>query len=172
MRALFLMIHVLLSPLFWVQSVKRLRFFIHDNVLAIPKLAGIGPGTTIAPTAALAYPENITLGRDCLINHNNRLYAGPGSKIILADGVMLGPDVFITADHFSKSMKDSTTPHSGKAADVVLGKNVRVGAHSVILPGVSIGENSAVGAGSVVTKEMPSNVIIAWNPACVVRNLN
>jgi acetyltransferase-like isoleucine patch superfamily enzyme len=163
------MIRVLLSPVFWIQSIKSFRFFIHNNVLAIPKLAGVGPGTTISPSASLAFPENITLGSDCLINHNNRLYAGPDSKIVLSDGVMLGPDVFLTADHFSRSMTDCATAHSGSAADIVLAKNVRVGAHSVILPGVHVGENSTIGAGSVVTRDIPANVIAAGNPAVVIK---
>jgi len=168
-RTLFLMIRILLSPLFWVQSIKRLRFFVHDNVLAIPRLSKVGPKTTISPSASLAFPENIQLGADCLINHNNRLYAGPNSRIILSDGVMLGPDVFITADHFSLSMENCTEAHSGKAGDIRMGKNVRVGAHSVILPGITIGDNVAIGAGSVVTKDIPANSIAAGNPARVVK---
>lgn len=171
LKAIFLMIRVLLSPVFWVQSVKKLRFFIHDNVLAIPRLAAVGKDTSLSPSAAFAFPENIILGDGVLINHNNRIYAGPESKIILGNNVMLGPDVFLTADHFSKSISDSKTPHSGKAADIVIGANVRVGAHSVILPGVTIGENVAVGAGSVVAKDIPANVVVAGNPARVVKTL-
>lgn len=170
-RAIFLMIHVLLSPVFWIQSIKKLRFFIHDNVLAIPRLAAIGKNTSLSPSAAFAFPENISLGDGVLINHNNRIYAGPESKIILSNNVMLGPDVFITADHFSKSISESRIPHSGKAADIFIGENVRVGAHSVILPGVRIGANVAIGAGSVVTKDIPANVIVAGNPARVVKEL-
>ena len=160
---------VFFSPVFWKQSVKRFRFFVHDNVLAIPRLNTVGSGTTISPSASLAFPENISFGSNCLINHNNRLYAGANTKIILADGVMLGPDVFITADHFSRDMKNSNEAHSGKAADIFIDKNVRLGAHSIVLPGVSIGENVSVGAGSVVTKDVPANVMIAGNPAKIVK---
>ncbi|MBC8374905.1 MAG: acyltransferase [FCB group bacterium] len=132
----------------------------------------MGSGTTISPSAAFAYPENISLGANCLINHNNRLYAGPESKIVLSDDVMVGPDVFITADSFSASMNDSIGTHSGKTADVFIGKNVRVGAHSIILPGVEIGSNVAIGAGSVVTRDVPDNVMVAGNPARVVKTLS
>ena len=165
------MIQALLSPVFWSQSIKTLRFFLHDNVFAIPKLAALGKGSTVSPSAAFAFPENISIGENCLINHNNRLYAGPDSNISLANGVMIGPDVFMTTDPFSKSMTESTTSHSGKSGDIIIGENVRVGARSVILPGVTIGENTAVGAGSVVTKDLPSNVVAAGNPASVVKNL-
>ncbi len=170
-RAISLMIEALFSPVFWSQSIKRLRYFLHDNVFAIPKLAKLGKGSTISPSATFAYPENIRIGQNCLINHNNRLYAGPDSHISLANGAMLGPDVFMTTDSFSKSMTESTQAHSGKPGDIVIGENVRVGAHSVILPGVTIGENTAVGAGSVVTKDLPANVIAAGNPAKVMKSL-
>jgi len=172
LKYFLLFIKVIFSPVFWSQSVKRFRYFVHDNVLAIPKLAGVGAGTTITPSASFGYPENITLGQNCLINHNNRLYAGPNTSIKLANGAMLAPDVFITADHFSKSITNSSDSHSGKAGDVFIGENVRVGAHCIILPGVSIGENTAVGAGSVVTKDVPANVIVAGNPARVVKQLS
>ncbi len=171
LNRLLLLLQVLFSPIFWKQSINRFRFFIHDNVLAIPQLASLGSGTTISPTAAFAHPENITIGENCLINHNNRIYAGPNSKIVLSDGVMVGPDVFMTADHFSSSLSNTAEAHSGKAADIFLDRNVRVGAHSVILPGVSVGQNVAIGAGSVVTKDVPANVIVAGNPARVVKKL-
>ncbi len=170
LRAVYLIIRVVFSPLFWSQTIKSFRFFIHDNVLAIPKLARLGKGSTISPSAAFAFPENITIGEYCLINHNNRLYAGPNAKVSLANGVMVGPDVFMTADSFSKSMTDSVNPHSGTVGDIVIHENVRIGAHSVILPGVTIGENSAIGAGSVVTKDIPAGVIAAGNPAVVIKD--
>jgi len=170
LRAISLLLQALLSPVFWSQSIKYFRFFLHDNVVAIPKLAELGQGSTISPSAVFAFPENIRIGQNFLINHNNRLYAGANSKISLANGVMIGPDVFMTSDSFSKSMTESHESHSGKSGDISIGENVRVGAHSVILPGVSIGENTAIGAGSVVTKDIPANVIAAGNPAVVVKN--
>jgi maltose O-acetyltransferase len=164
-----LLLRILFSSVFWGQSIKRFRFFVHDNVLAIPRLAALGSGTTVSPSAAFAYPENIKLGENCLINHNDRIYAGPETKIVLADNVMLGPDVFMTSDHFSRSMTNSLESHSGSAADIFIGQNVRIGAHSIILPGVTIGEDVAVGAGSVVTKDVPDGVVVAGNPAKVVK---
>lgn len=50
--------------------------------------------------------------------------------------------------------------------------NVWIGANSVVLPGVTIGENSVIGAGSVVTKDIPSNVVAVGNPCRVVREIN
>ena len=53
-----------------------------------------------------------------------------------------------------------------------IGNNVWIGANSVILPGVDIGDNSVIGAGSIVTKDIPSNVIAVGNPCRVLREIN
>ena len=54
---------------------------------------------------------------------------------------------------------------------VTIGDNVWIGMHAVILKGVEIGENSVVAAGAVVTKNVPANVVVAGNPANIVRQL-
>ena len=53
-----------------------------------------------------------------------------------------------------------------------IGKRVWVGSGSIVLPGVTIGDNSIIGAGSIVTKDVPSNVIVAGNPAKFIRNID
>ena len=61
--------------------------------------------------------------------------------------------------------------HHRKCAPVVIENNVFIGAHCIILKGVSIGENSIIGAGSVVTKNVPANQIWAGNPAKFIRKI-
>lgn len=56
-----------------------------------------------------------------------------------------------------------------KHAAVYIGKNCFIGGNSLILPGVTIGDSVVVGSGSVVTKSVPSNCIVAGNPAKVIR---
>ena len=55
-------------------------------------------------------------------------------------------------------------------ADVYIGKNCFVAVGAIILPGVSIGDESIIAAGSVVTKNVPSNSIVAGNPAKIIRS--
>lgn len=55
---------------------------------------------------------------------------------------------------------------------VVIGNNVFLGANSVILPGVTIGDNVIVGAGAVVTKDVPSDSVVAGNPAKIISTVN
>jgi acetyltransferase-like isoleucine patch superfamily enzyme len=59
-----------------------------------------------------------------------------------------------------------------KSLPIVIGDNVWLGANVVILPGIKLGNNVIVGAGSIVTKSFPDNVIIAGNPAVIIKNLN
>ena len=58
-----------------------------------------------------------------------------------------------------------------KQAPVVLKKNCRIGSHSVVLPGVTVGENTVVGAMSLITRDLPPNVVAYGVPAKVVRKL-
>ena len=55
--------------------------------------------------------------------------------------------------------------------DVYIGNQVRIGANSVVLPGVTIGENSVIGAGSIVTRDIPANVVAVGNPCRVLREI-
>ena len=56
-------------------------------------------------------------------------------------------------------------------APVIIGNNCWIGARSIILPGVTIGDYSIVAAGSVVTKDVPSGVLVAGNPAVIKKKL-
>lgn len=86
-------------------------------------------------------------------------------------GAMIGPDCLIMDSDFhsvwppeSRNRYDDSNDN-----DVMIGKNVWIGARCIVLKGVHIGENSVVAAGSVVTKSIPPNVLVAGNPARVLR---
>jgi len=55
---------------------------------------------------------------------------------------------------------------------VKIGNNVFIGSRAIILKGVHIGDNSTIAAGAVVTGEVPANVVVAGNPARVIKVLN
>lgn len=88
--------------------------------------------------------------------------------IELGDDCMIGHQVVIaTLNHdLMPERRASMIP-----AKVTLGRNVWVGAHATILPGVTIGDNSVVAAGAVVTKDVPANCVAAGVPARVVKRL-
>lgn len=97
-----------------------------------------------------------------------------GSTIVCADEVTIEDEVFIGGDcaiydtdfHSIQPEKRLTRPDTTvKTAPIVIHKRVFVGAHSLILKGVTIGETAVIGAGSVVTKNVPAGEIWAGNPA-------
>lgn len=82
---------------------------------------------------------------------------------------MIGPNVGIyTAGH---SIQPKDRNKRGYAIPIHIGNDVWIGGSSVILPGVTIGDNSVVAAGSVVTKDVPANVIVAGNPARKIKDI-
>lgn len=93
-------------------------------------------------------------------------YIQARNKIIIGDNLKMGPGVgLISANHdidnYDKHIKNEP---------IRIGNNVWIGMNSVILPGVSIGDNVIIGAGSIVTKNLPSNVIAVGNPCKVIKN--
>ncbi|GAJ76086.1 LOW QUALITY PROTEIN: galactoside O-acetyltransferase [Vibrio sp. JCM 18905] len=90
--------------------------------------------------------------------------------IYIGNSVMIGPMVTLaTAGHpvepeLRREVAQFNIP-------IHIGANVWIGANSVVLPGVKIGENSVIGAGSVVTKDIPSNVVAVGNPCRVLREI-
>ena len=110
--------------------------------------------------------KNINLGSGVFINSGCRFQDQGG--ITIGDGALIGHNVVIaTLNHDPDPKKrQSLIPKPVK-----IGKNVWVGAGSVILPGVTVGDNSIIGAGSVVTKDIPDNVVAVGSPARVVKSV-
>lgn len=105
------------------------------------------------------HPENLKMGKYVDISSFVVIFAHNG--VTIEDKVQIGPN--------SSIMSADTI--SGKNGPVVLKKGCCVGANSAVMPGVTIGENTIVGAHSLVTKDLPANVIAFGVPAKVVRKL-
>lgn len=91
-------------------------------------------------------------------------------KVKIGDNVMFGPRVGIyTAGHPIDAEIRNTGLEFG--APVTIGDNVWVGGSVVINPGVTIGNNVVIGSGSVVTKDIPDNVVAVGNPCKVLREI-
>ena len=109
----------------------------------------------------------IEIGDCCLMSPGSRMSAS--DEIVLGDGVMLAHGAYVTdCDwHTVYDRMVRTDP-----APVHIGRNVWLGDSSTVLKGVTIGENSVVAARAVVTRDVPANVIVAGNPAKVVKELD
>jgi acetyltransferase-like isoleucine patch superfamily enzyme len=88
-----------------------------------------------------------------------------GSHVTITDEVR-----FITHDGGVWVLRDEF-PDIDVIAPIVVGNNVFIGLRAIIMPGVTIGDNSVVAAGSVVTRNVPKDVVVAGTPARVVRSL-
>jgi Acetyltransferase (isoleucine patch superfamily) len=110
----------------------------------------------------------IVIGNACLMSPGSRISAS--DEVILGDGCMMANGSFIT-DSDWHGLYDRVN-RDEKIMPVHLGNNVWLGDHAIVLKGVKIGDNSIVAAGAVVTHDVPPNVVVAGNPAKVVKQLD
>ena len=114
------------------------------------------------------YGKNITVGDYFFANYNCIIL--DVGKVVIGDNVMFAPNVSIyTAGHPIHPASRNSGYEYGIA--ITIGDNVWVGGNVVITPGVKIGNNVVIGAGSVVTKDLPDNVIAVGNPCRVLREI-
>ncbi|GBC63832.1 acetyltransferase [Desulfonema ishimotonii] len=110
---------------------------------------------------------HIRIGSYCLICPGVRM--GSSHGISVGDNCMVASGVYITDSDWHGVYNRTDT---GKSAPVRILENAWIGDSAIICKGVTIGRNSIVGAGSVVTRDVPENVIVAGNPATVVKALD
>ena len=114
------------------------------------------------------YGYNISVGDNFYANHG--LIILDAAKVEIGDNVFIAPNCNIyTAYHPINTLERNEGLEYAKS--VKIGNNVWIGGNVTILPGVTIGDNSTIGAGSVVTKDIPANVVAYGNPCRVQKNL-
>ena len=115
----------------------------------------------------------IRIGNNCMLNGT---VIHSRCEVTIGDFCMFGAGVVILDSNFHPTSNDPV--HRRQATSdvvdqpVIIGNNVWVGMHSIILKGVHIGDNSIIAADSVVTKDVPSNQVVGGNPAIFIKNLN
>ena len=114
------------------------------------------------------YGYNIEIGENFFANYNFTVL--DVGKVRIGANTQFGPGVSIyTACH--PLHPDSRNSGYEYGIDITIGDNVWIGGSTCIMPGVTIGNNVVIGAGSVVTKDIPDDVIAAGNPARVIRKI-
>ena len=147
-----------LSPYLKSERENKLREIINE----------IGENFDILSPFYCDFGENIHIGKNFYANHNLSIL--DGGRVEIGDFVFIAPNVVITtAGHaIDPEQRD-------KGYEIVLpitiGSHVWIGANVCILPGVKVGNNVVIGAGSVVTKDIPDNVIAVGNPCKVLRKI-
>ena len=124
----------------------------------------------IEPPFNVCVGKNTSIGNGCYFNFNTTFV--DDGKINIGNSVLFGPNVtVITTGHpVHPELREKGTVMY--CAPVTIKDGAWICSNAVILPGVTIGENSVVAAGSVVTKDIPDNVIAMGNPCEVVREIN
>lgn len=113
--------------------------------------------------------KNVHFGNGVYANFN--LTMVDDCDIFVGNNVMFGPNVTVSAGThpIHPELRSKQAQYN---IPIHIGNNVWIGANSVILPGVNIEDNSVIGAGSIVTKDIPSNVVAVGNPCRVLREIN
>ncbi len=119
--------------------------------------------------------DDVSIGTNAVLEFGNRI----GNRVrihslcflemvTIEDDVFIGPNVVFTDDPHPMKCPRYLECRGG----VTVKRLARIGAHCTILPGVTIGENALIGAGSVVTRDIPDNMVAAGNPAKVIKSVD
>ena len=129
--------------------------------------AEVGEGTYVeSPYFGNWGGHHVHLGKNVYINAGVKLV--DDTHIYVGDYTMMGPNVVLaTAGHpIDPVLREKGLQYN---QPVHIGRNCWLGAGVIVMPGVTIGDNSVIGAGSVVTKDIPANVVAVGNPCRVLR---
>ncbi len=132
--------------------------------------AEIGEGCYIEPPFHANWGgRHVHFGKNVYVNFNGTFV--DDTHIYVGDYTEFGPNVVIaTAGHpILPELREQMYQYN---APVHIGRNCWLGAGVIVVPGVTIGDNVVIGAGSVVTKDIPSNVVAVGNPCKVLREVN
>jgi maltose O-acetyltransferase len=129
-----------------------------------------GKRVTISSGVYLLWPRRLEIGERSFVNVGCVINAY--GTVSIGDHVLIGRNVHIySVNHRFESVEMPIGQQGFVAKPVVIGSNVWIGSNVTIVPGVEIGPNTVIAAGSVVTRPVEGGVLVAGNPAGVVRRL-
>lgn len=136
--------------------------------ILVDLLGSVGRDVTVRAPLYVDYGSQITLGDRVFANYG--LTALDCAPITIGEDTQIGPHVqLLTPTHPLDPAERRTGVES--AAPITIGRNVWIGGGAIVLGGVSVGDNAVIGAGAVVVRDVPADVVVAGNPARVIREL-
>jgi maltose O-acetyltransferase len=152
-----------------MQEYNQISYDKQQRETLLRKMLGkIGLNIDIQTSFFVDYGTHIEIGDNFYANFNCVFL--DCNYIKIGNNVMMGPNVQIYTAHHPV-LADERIKGPEFASAITIGDNVWIGGNTVICPGVSISENTTIGAGSVVTKDIPANVLAVGNPCRVIKSL-
>jgi acetyltransferase-like isoleucine patch superfamily enzyme len=142
-----------------IESIERR----YARLIWMLRLKEVGKNTFFDAGVKIFNPQNISLGMNCTINTGVILQSCEHGKIKLGDNVTISYNSLLLTGGLDLEKFPEYKIHHSK--DIVIENNVWIGANAIILPGIQVGTNAVVAAGSIVTKDVPPNVLVAGVPA-------
>lgn len=128
----------------------------------------VGDNVWIEPDFRCEFGKNIKIEDDVYVNFGCVIL--DCAEVTIGSHTLIGPNVGLYAvNHLTDATERINGGCYGKA--IHIGKNVWLGGDVKVLAGVSIGDNTIIGTGSIVTKDIPSNVIAVGNPCKVIKEI-
>ena len=151
--------HVCIAPSVKLGKDVKLSQFIN--------LYGCEVGDETKIGAFVEIQKNASVGKRCKISSHTFVCEG----VTIEDNVFIGHGVMFINDSYPRATTDGAlqTEADWKVERTLVKKGASIGSGATILSNLTIGENAIVGAGSVVTKDVPANMIVAGNPAKILR---
>ncbi|MBB1411678.1 DapH/DapD/GlmU-related protein [Pseudoalteromonas sp. SG44-17] len=115
--------------------------------------------------------NNIHIGSDTFIGHETLIIGSNNTTVVIEENCDISSRVTIITGTHEIDISGDRVAGKGYGQDIKICRGVWIGVNATILPGVIVGEMSIVAAGSVVTKNVPPNVIVAGVPAKIIRTL-
>jgi acetyltransferase-like isoleucine patch superfamily enzyme len=158
----------LLDPRTYAQAFRLLHFAAYSHVQQV-RLLDRGPNVSFAPNVSFRNAERISLGAGTHIGEHSILWAGNStSRIVLGEKCLLAPHVTITSSNYATEPGEFVMDQPKIEKDIIIGRDVWLGANTVVLAGVTIGDGAVVAAGAVVTRDVPAGSIVGGIPAKVI----
>ncbi len=152
----------------WLHLVKIVNYYNYSHVKPMQVMRP-SKDCRISPDVNFSNERNIVIGARVSIGSRCFIWAGPEQgRVVIGDDVLFGPDVLITAANYRFNDGAPVTKQLMDEADVVIGRDVWLGARVIVLPGATIGDGAIIGAGALVRGDIPANAIAVGVPARVV----
>ena len=141
------------------------------KVFSFTNLYGCEVGDETKIGTFVEIQKNSKIGSRCKISSHTFICSG----VTIGNGCFIGHGVMFINDNYPRSIDEKGTMEeeedwSGRYVQTTIGNNVSIGSNATILGGITIGDGALIGAGAVVTKDVPSEAIVAGNPARIFKN--